>query len=178
MLAQIVRQHKLLCNGCCQRKSPLGIRIVSGFSYRTKVGEGWTRLSNKTKTLSVGRKIYPSDRYRIVRGMMRRISVGCGRCALPHSLLRTSGAPQCVRPQIGLCSPSLFHFYCDKFEGTDWTHSRTLFLEWNEEVRGDFRDFVGLTITEASGRGAIGIPRCARHDRILAPLGMGVADPR
>ncbi len=70
-------------------------------------GRGGTGFSKKTKTLSVGRGICPWDRSRIVRRMMRRISVGDGRRVLPHSLLRTSGAPQCVRPQIGLCSTSI-----------------------------------------------------------------------
>jgi hypothetical protein len=50
-------------------------------------------LPNKTKTLSVGRGIYPSDRYRIVRRMMRRISVGYGRCALPTRCFARAGHP-------------------------------------------------------------------------------------
>ena len=28
------------------------------------------------------------------------------------------------------------YLYCDKFEGTYWTLSRSLFLEWNETVGG------------------------------------------
>ncbi len=38
-----------------------------------------------------------------------------------------------------------------------------------EEIFGDFR---GLTRnSQGIARGAIGMPRCARHDRILASLG-------
>ncbi len=30
------------------------------------------------------------------------------------------------------------YFYCDKFDGTYWTLSRSLFLGWNEAVGGNF----------------------------------------
>ncbi len=39
------------------------------------------------------------------------------------------------------------YFYCDKFEGTYWTHLRNFFLEWNEELAEVFAIW-GLDIVE------------------------------
>ena len=62
---------------------------------------------------------YPSD-----AGFIHRIGIGS-----------SVGYGRCVRPLDFLV---LIYFYCDKFEGTYWTHSRSLFLEWNEEDGGIF----------------------------------------
>ena len=90
---------------------------------------------DKTKQLSVGREVYPSDRYRIVRRRCDGYPSDAVDVPPPLVVSHEWGTSEYCS-QIGFVPPSFIPFLLPDKRGTYWTHSRSLFLEWNEEVRG------------------------------------------